>query len=181
MTVTVRFRMVIAQDELPIFGIDQDKFTGRLSSDRRIEASLQAFRNARASTAEMPRRLDERGWARTADHAENGVQTRDDRFISFSEHAHRHARQNRAARTAGVRQERVAMTRRAARTGCGHPGFRRNGRPSVGASFRKHRKRRTSRRHEKPRPARHPVEISRQRSGSAASGRRRRRRRRCGA
>ena len=50
MTSAIRLRRLIAEDAPVIVGYDQEEFARRLFYDRPIEASLDAFRGARAST-----------------------------------------------------------------------------------------------------------------------------------
>src|SRR5688572_15562706 len=57
MTGAIRLRLLIAVDNPQIFGYDQDQFARRLYYDRPIEASLDAFKNARRTTAEILDRL----------------------------------------------------------------------------------------------------------------------------
>ena len=53
MTAAVRFRLLLAEDRPAIKGYDQDRFADRLHYERPHEASLELFRAARASTAEL--------------------------------------------------------------------------------------------------------------------------------
>ena len=53
MTAAVRLRLLLAQDRPTIHGYDQDQFARTLHYDRPHETSLELFRWARESTAEL--------------------------------------------------------------------------------------------------------------------------------
>ena len=58
MTSAVRMRLLIAEDSPHILGYDQDEYAHRLFyTERPIEASLQAFRYARETAADIAERL----------------------------------------------------------------------------------------------------------------------------
>ena len=57
MTSAIRLRRLIAEEGPLILGYDQEEFARRLFYDRPIEASLDAFRAARGSPAEILERL----------------------------------------------------------------------------------------------------------------------------
>ena len=57
MTSAIRLRRVIAEDRPTIQGYDQDHYAQTLFYDRPVANSLEAFRFARASTAEILERL----------------------------------------------------------------------------------------------------------------------------
>ena len=65
MTSAIRLRRLIAEDNPTIVGYDQEAFAVRLHYDRPIASSLEAFRWARVSTAEILDRLTEDDWARS--------------------------------------------------------------------------------------------------------------------
>lgn len=101
MTSAVRLRLLIASDRPQIVGYDQDEFARRLYyRDRPIGASLDAFRAARQTTAELLDRLTEAEWLREGTHTEVGRYSVDKWLEIYAAHAHEHARQIRAARTA---------------------------------------------------------------------------------
>jgi hypothetical protein len=62
MTSAIRLRLLVATPRPAIVGYDQDEFARRLHYDRPIEASLEAFRAARLTTAEILDRLSEEEW-----------------------------------------------------------------------------------------------------------------------
>src|SRR5258708_13403523 len=53
MTAAMRLRLLLAIDNPPIYGFDQDDFARRLFYDRPIEASLDAFKPARRTTPQI--------------------------------------------------------------------------------------------------------------------------------
>ncbi len=100
MTAAVRFRLLLAEDRPAIKGYDQDRFADRLHYERPHEASLELFRAARASTAELMACLTEADWLREGTHSEVGRFGLDTWLRIYGPHAHRHADQIRAARSA---------------------------------------------------------------------------------
>ena len=98
MTAAVRFRLLIAEDRPAIKGYDQDVFADRLHYERSHEASLELFRAARASTAELMGCLSESDWLREGTHTDVGRFGMDTWLRIYAPHAHRHADQMRAAR-----------------------------------------------------------------------------------
>jgi hypothetical protein len=100
MTAAVRARLLVAVDSPQIVGFDQDEFARRLHYDRPIEASLDAFKSARRSTAELLERLSESDWTREGTHSEVGRYTLERWLEIYAAHAHRHAEQILAARAA---------------------------------------------------------------------------------
>jgi DinB superfamily len=100
MTAAVRLRWLIAIDRAQILGYDQEEFARRLYYDRPIEASLDAFKAARRTTAEILDRLTEEQWARGGTHTEHGAYTVERWLEIYGDHAHKHADQIRAARDA---------------------------------------------------------------------------------
>jgi hypothetical protein len=98
MTAAVRFRLLVAEDNPSIKGYDQDRFADRLHYERPHETSLELFRAARASTAELMACLTERDWLREGTHSEVGRFGMDTWLRIYAPHAHRHAEQIRAAR-----------------------------------------------------------------------------------
>jgi len=100
MTAAVRFRLLIAEDHPAIQGYDQDQFARRLHYDRAHEASLELFRAARASTAELMTCLTEAEWLREGTHSEMGRYTIERWLEIYAGHAHGHATQIKVARDA---------------------------------------------------------------------------------
>lgn len=111
MTAAVRVRLLVAEDEPVIQAYDQDRFAAALHYDRPIEASLQAFRFARESTAALLERLTEAEWARKGTHSETGPYGVERWLEIYARHAAGHADQIRralaAARAAGDHRGRL--------------------------------------------------------------------------
>jgi len=101
MTAAVRFRLLVAEDRPAIQGYDQDRFADRLHYERSHEASLELFRAARASTADLMACLTEADWLREGTHSEVGRFGLDTWLRIYAPHAHRHADQIRLARRGG--------------------------------------------------------------------------------
>src|SRR5919198_3221849 len=93
MTAAVRARLLIAVDRPQIVGFDQDEFARKLHYDRPIEASLDAFKAARRTTAELLERLTEAEWKREGTHTEHGRYTLERWLEIYATHAHKHAEQ----------------------------------------------------------------------------------------
>ena len=101
MTGATRLRALVGSDNPQIFGYDQDEFARRLFYDRPIEASLDAFKTARRSTAEILERMTDADWARSAGtHSEHGRYTAERWLEIYAAHAHAHAAQILVARDA---------------------------------------------------------------------------------
>jgi len=98
MTSAIRLRRLIAEENPTIVGYDQEAFAVRLHYDRPIAASLEAFRWARVSTAEILDQLTDEEWARAGTHSESGPYTVERWLEIYAEHAVKHAAQIRRAR-----------------------------------------------------------------------------------
>ena len=103
MTSAVRLRRLLVEDRPVIQGYDQDEFAHKLHYDRPHESSLELFRYARLATAELLERLGPTDWTREGTHSESGRYTVDTWLKIYAEHAHKHARQIKAARAAAPR------------------------------------------------------------------------------
>jgi DinB family protein len=102
MTSAVRLRLLIGSDRPQIMGYDQDEFARRLYyQDRSLAASLEAFKAARQTTAEILDRLTEVEWQREGTHSEIGRYTVESWLEIYAVHAHNHAEQIREARNTG--------------------------------------------------------------------------------
>ena len=100
MTAAVRLRLLVAQDRPTLHGYNQDEFARRLYYDRPYETSLELFRLARQSTSEILDRLTPAEWVREGTHTEVGPYGVESWLKTYSEHAHKHARQIRTVRDA---------------------------------------------------------------------------------
>jgi hypothetical protein len=105
MTSAIRARLLIAVDRPQIVGFDQEEFARRLHYDRPIEASIEAFKAARRTTAELLEKLSEAEWAREGTHTEHGRYTLERWLEIYSNHAHAHAEQILVARDAARKQK----------------------------------------------------------------------------
>ena len=103
MTAAVRLRLLVATDRPVIQGYDQDTFARQLYYDRPHEMSLELFRCARSSTVEILDRLTPEQWIREGTHSEVGRFGVEQWLTIYAEHAHKHARQIRAARGAAAK------------------------------------------------------------------------------
>ena len=105
LTAATRLRLLVATDHPQIFGYDQEQFARRLYYDRPIAASLDAFKTARRSTAEILERMTEADWARAAGtHTEHGPFTAETWLQLTAGHAHAHAEQILVARDAAKKR-----------------------------------------------------------------------------
>jgi hypothetical protein len=95
----LRMRRLLTEDEPRIPGYDQEAYvTAFMYGERPIDASLAAFRHARATTADILRRLPETAFARGGIHEETGPITLGSMVRYYAKHAHDHADQIRRAR-----------------------------------------------------------------------------------
>jgi hypothetical protein len=102
MTAAVRLRLLLAVDNPQIAGYDQDEFARRLHYDRPHEASIEAFKSARRTTAEILERLTDADWSRGGTHTEERARYTVERWLEiYAPHAHKHAEQILVAREAG--------------------------------------------------------------------------------
>ena len=98
MTSAIRLRLLLAEERPQIRGYDQEEFARKLYYDRPYEKSLEAFRFARETTAEILERMDAAAWAREGTHSEHGHYSAEKWLEIYAEHAHNHAEQIRRAR-----------------------------------------------------------------------------------
>jgi DinB family protein len=105
MTAAIRLRLLLAVNNPAILGYDQDDFARRLYYDRPIEASLDAFKASRRTTAEILDCMSEDDWRREGTHTEHGRYTIDRWLEIYSTHAHKHAEQIRVARGSATRKK----------------------------------------------------------------------------
>lgn len=99
-TSALRLRLLLAEDRPIIQGYDQDQYAVRLRyNERNINPALDAFRAARASTAQLFELMSEEDWAREGVHTESGRYTAEDWLRIYAAHAHNHAAQIKRLRS----------------------------------------------------------------------------------
>jgi hypothetical protein len=99
----LRLRVLVAGPERVVLGYDQDQFARALYYGRPIDASLQAFKAARETTAEILDRMSEADWQREGTHNEIGRYTLERWLEIYAAHAHKHAQQIATARASARR------------------------------------------------------------------------------
>ncbi len=102
MTSAIRLRLLLVEDRPEIRGYDQEAFARKLHYDRPYQKSLEAFRYARETTAEILDRMTAADWTREGTHTEHGRYTVERWLEIYAEHAHNHADQIRRARAAAA-------------------------------------------------------------------------------
>ena len=94
MTSAIRLRKLLVEDKPVIQGYDQEAFASRLRyNERDIAPSLEAFRAARSTTAQLLATMTEEDWTREGQHTESGRYTVEDWLRIYAAHAHGHAAQ----------------------------------------------------------------------------------------
>ena len=92
----IRLKKLLVEDHPLIQGYDQEAFAARLNYNARaIGPALDAFRCARANTAQLLDAMSEEDWQREGTHSESGSYAADDWLRIYAEHAHNHAAQIR--------------------------------------------------------------------------------------
>lgn len=100
-TSALRLRRLLVEDRPVIQGYDQDQFASRLKyNEREITPALEAFRAARATTAQLLELMSENDWNREGEHTESGRYTPEHWLEIYASHAHNHAAQIRRLRSA---------------------------------------------------------------------------------
>ena len=89
-----RLRRLLVEDHPLIQGYDQDQFAARLRyNERDIVPALEAFRAARATSAQLIDLMTEEDWHREGMHSESGSYSAEDWLKIYAAHAHNHAAQ----------------------------------------------------------------------------------------
>jgi DinB family protein len=97
----LRLRRLLVEDHPLIVGYDQDEYAAKLHyTERDIKPSLEAFRCARETTAQLLDLMTEEDWRREGTHSESGSYTTEDWLRIYASHAHNHAAQIRRLREA---------------------------------------------------------------------------------
>ena len=98
-TSALRLRRLLVEDHPVIQGYDQEAFAARLNyNNRDMAPALEAFRSARATTAQLFDLMSEDDWQREGTHSESGPYTPEDWLQIYAAHAHNHADQIRRLR-----------------------------------------------------------------------------------
>jgi hypothetical protein len=93
-TSSLRLRRLLVEDHPLIQGYDQDQYAVMLHyNEREIGPSLEAFRAARATTAQLIDMMTEADWHREGTHSESGSYSAEDWLKIYAAHAHNHAAQ----------------------------------------------------------------------------------------
>lgn len=93
-TSAIRLRKLLVEDNPVIEGYDQDQFANKLRyNDRDMAPALEAFRSARATTAQILSLMTEDEWKREGVHTESGRYTVEAWLTIYANHAHNHAAQ----------------------------------------------------------------------------------------
>src|SRR5712692_2479100 len=105
-TSAIRLRRLLVEDRPLIQGYDQEAFAARLHYNTRdLAPALDAFRSARATTAQLLDLMSEEDWQREGTHSESGSYTPNDWLQIYAAHAHNHAGQIRRLRDALTNNE----------------------------------------------------------------------------
>ncbi len=100
-TSAIRLRKLLVEESPTIQGYDQADFAIRLKyNEREIEPALDAFRAARATTAQLFNLMSEDDWKREGHHTESGKYGVEEWLRIYAVHAHDHAAQIRKLRSA---------------------------------------------------------------------------------
>jgi hypothetical protein len=105
MIAAVRLRLMLAEDRPTFQPHDQEELAKRLHYDRPHETSLELFRYTREATAELLERMSPADWRRSGLHTRSGAFGAERWLQIHAAHAHKHARQIRAARDAAQTAE----------------------------------------------------------------------------
>src|SRR5205807_3936402 len=93
-TSALRLRRLLVEDHPLIQAYDQEAYAARLDYNRRdVVPALDAFRSARATTAQLFDLMSDEDWQREGTHSESGAYTPEDWLRIYAAHAHNHAAQ----------------------------------------------------------------------------------------
>jgi hypothetical protein len=96
-----RLRKLLTEEHPVIQGYDQEAWAVRLRyNERELAPALEAFRAARATTAQLLPGMSEADWTREGWHTESGRYTAETWLRIYAVHAHNHAAQIRRLRDA---------------------------------------------------------------------------------
>ena len=94
----IRIRRLLTEAEPVIDGYDEAAFARKLTTDRPIEASVEAMRWARETTVQILDRLTEEDWQHVGTHTESGPYSVEDWLTIYAKHGHDHAEQIKRSR-----------------------------------------------------------------------------------
>ncbi|HEX8557698.1 MAG TPA: DinB family protein [Pyrinomonadaceae bacterium] len=101
MNSAIRLRKLLTEENPQIQGYDQDEYAARLRyNERDVAPALDAFRGARATSAQLLDSMTDADWSRAGTHSESGRYTAEDWLRIYAAHAHGHAAQIRRLREA---------------------------------------------------------------------------------
>jgi hypothetical protein len=93
-TSAFRLRKLLVEDNPTIEGYDEAAFAEKLKyNERDMAPALEAFRSARATTAQLLGMLSEDEWKREGVHTESGPYSVEKWLRIYADHAHNHASQ----------------------------------------------------------------------------------------
>ena len=98
MNSAIRIRKLLAEPDALIQGYDEKAFAERLTSDRPIQPSLEAFRWARETCFQLLDRMTEADWHIVGTHTESGAYGTEEWLKIYAAHGHDHAAQIKRAR-----------------------------------------------------------------------------------
>jgi len=103
-TSALRIRKLLVEEHPIIQGYDQELYAKKLRyNERDTTPSLDAFRAARATTAQLLATLTDADWAREGWHTESGRYSAETWLRIYAVHAHNHAAQIRRLKDALAR------------------------------------------------------------------------------
>jgi hypothetical protein len=96
MNSAIRLRRLLAEDRPVIQSYDQEDYATRFKyNERDFAPALEAFRGARATTAQLLSSMSDEDWKREGWHPESGLYSTEQWLKIYAAHAHNHAAQIR--------------------------------------------------------------------------------------
>jgi len=96
-----RLRRLLVEDNPVIAGYDEAEYARKLKyNERDMSPALDAFRAARATTAQLLSMMSDADWNREGTHSESGRYTAEQWLAIYAAHAHNHAAQIKRLRDA---------------------------------------------------------------------------------
>jgi hypothetical protein len=101
MNSAIRLRRLLAEDRPIIQSYDQEDYAARFKyNERDLAPALEAFRGARATTAQLLSGMSDEDWKREGWHPESGLYSTEHWLKIYAAHAHNHAAQIRRLKEA---------------------------------------------------------------------------------